>query len=192
MLNIDKSNKILLISNAIVTNSICHIINQYDYIVRFNSGSNPYILSSSEYKDLYGERVDLCVINGHHTGRWGDLSGFKDKHILFNYLINHKDNQYILHEFQKYTNNIKIIDNNIYNQFLQKYDYKQNRVPTTGLLTIYHLAENLGLEITCLNFFLDNQMKHFVLKKNTTFNVHDYESEIKIFNQINCKKIHYT
>lgn len=191
MFNINKDKKILLISNAIVHRSICDIIDQYDYIIRFNSGANPLILSSDQYKHLYGDRVDLCVINGHHTGKWGDLSGFTNKHILFNFYIHHPENKHIRLKFQEHTDHIYDIKYAVYHKFSQTYKYREKRLPTTGLMTIYYFAEYLGLNVTCLNFFMDNEMKHFVLLKNITFNVHDYESEINIFSQIQCEKIYY-
>jgi len=182
----DMQNKnVLLISNAISLVPLLDIINSYDYIVRFNGGSNPILLQKE--KHIYGDKVDLCVLNGHFTGRFGDLSGFKDKKILFHKMVNHEKNKQILEQIGKYTNDLSIIPDNVHNEFINKYQYDS---PTIGLITIFYLSEVLKLEITCLNFFQNEKLTNRLTDMNVNTG-HVYEKELHIYQNIKCNKINY-
>ena len=180
----DMQNKnVLLISNAISLVPLLDIINSYDYIVRFNGGSNPFLLQKE--KHIYGDKVDLCVLNGNFNSNFGDLNGFKDKKILFHRMVNHEKNKHILDDIIKYTEDLNIIPNSVHNEFIDKYQYAS---PTIGLITIFYLSEVLKLEITCLNFFQDEKITNRLTNMNVNPR-HIYEKELQIYQKIKCSKI---
>lgn len=181
------ANKILFISNAPITKPIHKIIDQYDYIVRFNSGSNPKILQDNY--ELYGDRVDLCVISGYQRGFFGDIEHFKNKDILFHRMIKNKSSQYIFEEFTRYTDKINFIPNDVFNKFNDEYLDVGYVAPTTGLITIYYFCNILKLNITCLNFCADKNIRNYFLKKNGAGGKHEHEKELEIYNKIQCEKI---
>jgi hypothetical protein len=164
---------------------------KYDYIVRFNIGSNPRIL---EQYDFYNGKTDLCCLSGWSTENFGDIEGFVDKAILFSRPKCHPELKYFFkdicvndkfhNKMLTYTKSLFYIEPHIFNQFCEEYKYDH---PTTGLIILYYMKKSLSLNVDCINFFIDDDLyNHF---GGTGVAYHKIQKERKILESLNIRNI---
>lgn len=166
------STKIVAISNYSCSERIEEFIAKYDFVIRFNAGSNEFYLLE-KLKHKYSKKNDLCVINGWKNGHFGNLNAYKNKEILFsrprcvsNIQYYFKDicvNQEVENLFKKYTDFINYIPLTVFYDFYNNYGIDH---PTTGLITIYYLVKYLNKNVDCINFFIGQNLPNTFLSYN--------------------------
>lgn len=194
---INKSNKIIAISNYEFSKEIEDYASNFDCIIRFNKGSNPISLSS-QISNVFNNRVDVCVLSGWPTGDFGPLQGFEKKIILFSRPKFEKSltgmhrkisvGDYFLNKITKHTNNISFIPHEIFLDLHkeEKYDH-----PTTGFITAYYIKKFLNKQIELVNFFRQDKKKLYncFLDKSVSSSTHNLSKESKILSDLGIKNI---
>lgn len=186
-----RNKKIIAISNYKTSKEIEDFAASYDFIIRFNKGSNEIFLNNYEF---YNKRTDLCVLSGWRRGDFGPVEGFKNKNILFS-RPKHEDklqNFYkaisvckkFENDIQKQTNEIDYIPVEIFYDLHKNYKYHH---PTTGMITLYYLKKILNIDFDCINFFQDENLFNVFLNKSLKGKVHKIQIERKILEDLNIK-----